>query len=148
MARKPTRRKLAGAAALVDALSSTGPFAGSAEAATESDTGKLATFDDYATQEFEAWPADAGGDLLQFSEFLPRCANDHALIVMALAVMQRDHLQNATVAAEAQHDDLCKFVEALWDMAERYEGLVNTLRAAHVRVLAGMARHLATTGEV
>jgi hypothetical protein len=144
MAHEPTRRKLASAAALLAALGSTGPFVGTAEAEPGS---QLATIEDYATQEYEAWSPDAGGDLLLLSKFLPRAADDHALIVMALAVMKRDHLQNAAIAAEAPHGDLCNFAEMLSDAAERYRGLAETLDAAHIRVLAGMARHLTAIGE-
>ncbi len=109
--------------------------------ATEADP--LATMEDYAAQEYQAWPEDAGGDLASLSKFLPRCAEDYNLIVMALAVMKKDHLQNAAVVAEAPEELMIEFARGLIDMSERYGQLEQLLRSAHLRVLAGLARHRA-----
>ncbi len=56
-------------------------------------------------------------------------------------------LLGPAVAAQAPFDDMCEFARVLQDTAERYQGLATILSAAHVRVLAGMSRHLVAIGE-
>lgn len=148
MPNAPTRRTLATVATVLAAFGSAGPFAGSAEAANQSE--ELASFEFYASQEYEAWPQDTGGDLIDKAKFRERCCADFMLIQMALAVMKRDHLQNAVVAASASSTaaDMTLFAESLSDAAERYRGLSEMLDSAHVRVLAAVARHLQSIGEV
>lgn len=140
---RTTRRKLASTAALLALFGSTGPFTASAV----SDPGdELATIEDYAAQKYEAWGPDAGSTLRDRRKFLAVCANAYAALIMAVAVMERDHHGNAAVAAAAPLEDMFDFVRLLQDTAERYDGLAQVFHGAHVRALAGMARHAVATG--
>ncbi len=141
-----TRRTLAAAASLMAVFGSAGPFTGPTAAA--SDPGEqLADIEDYATAEYEAWSPGSAPALQDGRKFLAQCGEDHLTIMMAIAVMERDHHGNAAVAAQAPWDDMCEFARVLQDTAERYQGLATILSAAHVRVLAGMSRHLVAIGE-
>ena len=141
----PTRRKLANAAGLLDVFGAIGAFVGNAEAAAES-ADQPATLEGYATQAYEAWPEDAGGELASISTFLPRWAADYPLIGLALAVMKCDPDQNAQAAADLP-DEMVEFAEGLGALSERYVQLGQFLRSAQLRVMAGIARHVIVAGE-
>jgi len=136
----PSRRRLAGAAALMAVFGSAGPFAGSAEAAEAS--GALASFEDYARIEYDAWPPQDGQPFGSCADWLEKTRADYLIIAMAVKVMERDHLQNAAIASSVPDNDMIAFCEALQDLHERYRGLAEMLQSAQIRVIAGMSRNL------
>lgn len=140
-----SRRRLAGAATLLAVFGSAGPFTGSAEAAEAG--GALASFEDYARIEYDAWPPQDGQPFGSCADWLEKTCADYPVIAMAVKVMERGHLQNAALAAQIPDDDMIAFCEALQDLHERYRGLAEMLQSAQLRVIAGMSRNLIETGQ-
>ncbi len=108
---------------------------------------KLATIRDFATQEYKAWAPGGAPSLTDPAKWRDRAHHDFALIQLALAVMERDHVGNAAVAAEAPPELLAEFTKGLHEATIRHRQLATLLLAAHTRVVGGMARVAVERGE-
>lgn len=141
------RRRLASGAALLAAFGSTGPFAGSAEAVARVDADKTATIEDYAEADFEPWPPGTINVIGDRAKWIDRTGEDYVGIAIAAAVMERTPEQLSAFQDEETANTAIEMTVCLHDMAERYQGLAEMLTAAHVRMVAGVARYCIATGE-
>lgn len=142
-----SRRRLADAAALLAVFGSAGPFAGSAEAVARVDADKMATIENYAEADFEPWPPGTINVIGDRARWIDRTGEDYLGIAIAAAVMERTREQLSAFQDEETANTAIEMTACLYDMAERYKGLADMLTAAHVRMVAGVARYCIATGE-
>ena len=124
------------------ALAAAGLVAAAPASAGQPAPEPLATFDDFATMEFDAHPP--GGELVlgTLSEWLEQAEHEYGLLFLAMVALQRDHVGSAEVAAKGP-ELLFEFVDGLGLLQRRYQGRLEALAGAEARVVCGLARHAA-----
>ena len=145
---EPSRRREVGRRVLAlggVALAAAGLVAAAPASAGQPGPEPLATFDDFATMEFDAHAP--GGELVlgTLAEWLEQAEHEYALLFLAMVAFQRDHVGSAEIAAKGP-ELLFEFVDGLGLLQRRYEGRLEVLAGAEARVVCGLARHAAGGG--